>query len=175
MSSDLIAIAFETEAEAFAVRERLGRLQDEMLVAVDDAAVVARRADGRVELHQAGNLTARGAVSGTFWGAFIGLLFGVPLLGLVGGAAAGALSGALMDHGIDDDFMTELGETLAPGTAALFVLVEADAPGDVLAHLGAHGGQVLRTTLSPADEARLRSALAERRDEAAVVESGGVD
>lgn len=173
--SDLIAIAYPTDAEAFALRDRLARLQSEGLVHLDDAVVVGRRDDGRVELHQSGQLTARGAVSGTFWGAFIGLLFGVPLLGLVGGAAAGALSGALMDHGIDDDFMTELGETLAPGTAALFVLVDADGPGDVLEHLGGHGGQVLRTTLSPADEARLRSALADRRDDETIAKSGGVD
>lgn len=176
--SQLIAVAFDTAAEAHALRKRLGRLEDENLVELEDAVVVSRTPSGEVELQQAGNLAARGAVSGTFWGALVGLLFGVPLIGLVGGAAAGALSGALVDHGIDDDFMTELGETLAPGTAALFVLVDTDAPGDVddvIEAIGAHGGQVLRTTLSPADEARLRAALDDREVERELSEAGGLD
>ena len=53
-----------------------------------------------VELHQAVNATATGAVSGGFWGSLIGLLFLNPLLGLAVGAAAGALSGRFTDYGI---------------------------------------------------------------------------
>lgn len=173
--SELVAIAFETEEEAFALRERLARLQAERLVLLEDSVVVARGSDGRVVLHQEGKQTARGVVSGTFWGAFVGLLFGVPWLGLVGGAAAGAAAGRLLDHGIDDGFMRELGETLTRGTAALFVLVDAEASWDVVEHLGSHGGQVLRTTLSASDEARLRAALAARAGRGGVDEIGGVD
>ena len=64
---------------------------------------------GKIKLHQAVNLTATGAVSGSFWGPLIGLIFLNPLLGLAMGAAAGAVSGVLTDVGIDDKFMKDFG------------------------------------------------------------------
>jgi hypothetical protein len=45
------------------------------------------------------------------------------LLGARTRPAAGALSGMWSDNGIDDDFIRSLGETLEPGTSALFILV----------------------------------------------------
>ena len=63
--------------------------------------VAVRDEKGKVKLHQIHNMTAAGAVSGSFWGLLIGLIFMNPLLGLAAGAASGALSGALTDVGID--------------------------------------------------------------------------
>ena len=75
--------------------------------------------DGHVHLRQAINLAAAGAVSGSFWGVLIGVLFLNPLVGLAVGAGAGAASGALSDIGINDQFLLDLGETLPKGSAAL--------------------------------------------------------
>ena len=44
--------------------------------------------DGHVHLRQAINMTAAGAMGGSFWGLLIGLLFANPLLGLAVGAGA---------------------------------------------------------------------------------------
>lgn len=77
------------------------------------------------------------------WGALIGLIFFNPLLGWVAGATAGAVSGAVTDIGIDDNFIKELGNTIEPGTSALFVLVRKATPDKVLAELSHFGGKVL--------------------------------
>jgi uncharacterized membrane protein len=114
-----------------------------------------------VQLHQPVNLTASGALSGTFWGSLIGLIFLNPLLGAAIGAGAGALSGKLTDIGINDQFMKELAATFKPGTSALFVLVRKSTPDKVLEGLHPFIGKakVLRTSLTKDKEEELRAAL----------------
>ena len=121
--SKLIAIAFNDPFMAEDVRLQLIRLQEEHLIALEDAVVAVRKEDGNVRLNQAINLTTAGAVGGGFWGTLIGLLFMSPLIGMAAGAATGAVTGALSDVGINDQFMKNLASTLKPGSSALFVLV----------------------------------------------------
>jgi uncharacterized membrane protein len=83
----------------------------------------------------------------------------IPFIGVVLGAAGGALGGALSDIGVDDNFMRELGETLKPGTSALFVLVQKVTPDKVLDEVAPYGGKVLRTSLTKTDEAELQKIL----------------
>ena len=113
--SNLIVIGFNNEADAFEMRAALAKLQSQYLIEMEDAVVVTRDAKGKVQLHQAVNLTAAGAVSGGFWGMLIGMLFLNPLLGAAIGAGSGALSGKLADIGINDQFMKDLGATLTAG------------------------------------------------------------
>lgn len=160
--SDLIAVAYDDEYKAEEVRLALVKLQKEYLLELEDAAVVVKNKEGKVQLKQAVNLTAAGAVSGSFWGMLIGILFLNPLLGAAVGAASGALGGALSDIGVDDNFMKELGETLTPGTSALFVLVKKVTPDKVLEEVAPFGGKVLRTSLSKAEEDQLKEVLANR-------------
>lgn len=160
--SDLIVVAFDDEATAFEMRAELAKMQKDYLLQMEDVVVVTRSADDKVQLHQAANLTALGAVSGGFWGAFIGLLFLNPFLGALLGAGAGAMSGGLSDIGIDDDFMRDLGASLKPGSAAVFFLtrkITADKVIDRMAQFHAKG-HVLQTSLSDDVEAGLRAALA---------------
>jgi len=159
--SDLIVVAFDTEAAAFEMRAELALMQRDYLLEVEDVVVVTRSADDKVQLHQAANLTALGAVSGGFWGAFIGLLFLNPLLGTVMGAGAGAVAGGMSDIGIDDDFMRGLGASLKPGSAAVFLLtrkITADKVIDRLSQFHTKG-RVLQTSLNENIEASLRAAL----------------
>jgi uncharacterized membrane protein len=83
----------------------------------------------------------------------IGLIFFVPLFGMAIGAAGGALS----DTGVDDDFMKRLGEELAPGKAALIVLVRKMSADKVLPQIQVPG-TVIQTSLSNEDEQRLQQA-----------------
>jgi uncharacterized membrane protein len=92
----------------------------------------------------------------------IGVLFLNPLLGAAVGAASGAVGGAITDIGVDDEFMKQLGETLTPGTSALFVLVKKATPDKVLAEVAPYGGRILQTSLSKAEEDQLREVLANR-------------
>ncbi len=160
--SDLIAIAYDDEYKAEEVRLTLIKLQKEHLIELEDAAVVVKNTEGKVKLKQAVDLTAAGAVSGGVWGLLIGTLFLSPILGAAVGAAAGAASGALSDIGVDDDFMKSLGETLKPGSSALFVLVRKVTPDKVLDEVAPYGGTVLRTSLSKDEEAQLQEVLTSR-------------
>jgi uncharacterized membrane protein len=160
---DLVVVAFPDEATAFALRGELIKLQKEYLIEMEDVVIVTREEGGDVQLHQAVNLTASGAMGGGFWGAMVGLLFLNPLLGAAVGAGAGALAGKLTDVGIDDEFLRSVGRSLDRGGSALCVLVRKMTADKVLERLGAYKatGRVLQTSLSGDAEARLR-ALVER-------------
>jgi uncharacterized membrane protein len=157
--STLVVIEYDDQFKAEEVRLALMKMQKEYLLDLEDAVVAVKDQNGKVRLHQAVNLTAAGAVSGSFWGTLIGLIFLNPLLGMAMGATAGAVSGALTDVGINDNFMKELAETLKPGSSTLFVLVRKATPDKVLEELKGTGGKVLRTSLSHDDEAKLQAAL----------------
>lgn len=158
--ADLVVIAFPTEEKAEEVRQRLLALQNEYLIELGDAVIAVKRPDGHVKLNQLVNTTAIGAVSGTFWGTLIGLIFLMPLAGAAIGAASGAISGALTDTGINDKFMKEVAESLQPDNAALFLLIRKFTADKVLADLEGVGGTVLRTSFDHTQEEALRAALA---------------
>lgn len=170
--SDLIAIGFKDEFKADEVLIDLKKLEREYLIDLEDAAIVVRNKQGKVKIKQTQELVASGALSGGFWGLLLGVIFLHPMLALFG-AAVGALSGALTDIGIDDDFIREIGNTLEPGTSAIFILVRKSTPDKVLEEISKFEGEVLRTSLSREDEVKLQAALtkAEPVDVSASVEA----
>lgn len=95
--SDLVVIGFDDENTAFDMRAKLAKLQKEYLIDMEDVVVVTKDDKDKVKLHQAVNLTAAGAVGGSFWGMLIGMIFLNPLVGAAVGAGAGALTGKLSD------------------------------------------------------------------------------
>jgi len=157
--SNLVVIGFDDESTAFAMRAELAKMQKEYLIDMEDVVVVTKDEKDKVKLHQAVNLTASGAVGGTFWGMLIGMFFLNPLLGAAVGAGAGAISGKLSDIGVSDNFMKELGETLTPGTSALFVLVRKATPDKVLEGLKGFKGKVIQTSLTKDKEEELQKVL----------------
>jgi uncharacterized membrane protein len=158
--ADLVEIAFPSEEKAEEVRRKLLDMQKEYLIELGDAVIAVKQPDGRVKLNQLFNPTASGAVSGTFWGALIGMIFLMPLAGAAIGAASGAISGRLTDVGINDEFMRNAAQTLQSGNAALFLLVRKMTTDKVLAALQGEGGTVLRTSFDETKEEALRAALA---------------
>jgi uncharacterized membrane protein len=167
--SDLVVIGFDSPEQADSVLLTLAKLQKEYLVDLEDAVVAIRDRDGKVHLKQSIDLTVLGAssglLSGSLWGGLVGLLFLHPLAGLaIGslvGAGTGALSGSLADYGINDDFIRSLASTIPPESSALFVLVRKAQPEKLLAELAGLQARVLKTSLSPAQEEKLRTALSE--------------
>lgn len=165
--AELIVVGFEKPDTADQVLKKLSNLKQEYLVDLEDAVVVVRDEQGKVDLKQSISLAKLGAssgfVSGGLFGSLIGLLFLNPLAGFaIGGAVgagSGALSGALSDYGINDDFIKSLGETLPANSSALFVLVRKVQPEKVLAEFSGLQGKVLKTSLSPDQEKRLQQAL----------------
>jgi uncharacterized membrane protein len=128
--SDLVVIAFPSEAKAEEVRQKLLAMQKECLIELGDAVIAVKDAHGRIKLNQLLNTTGA-EVSGTFWGALI-----------------------------DDKWMKQTAAAIQPGTAALFVLVRKITAGKVLEGLKGEGGTVLKTSLDHTKEAALQAALA---------------
>jgi uncharacterized membrane protein len=159
--STLVAVVFDDESTAFEMRAALARMQKQYLLEMEDAVVVTREQNGKAKLHQAVSLTGVGAAGGAFWGMLIGLLFLNPLLGAVVGAGAGALSGKFKDMGVDDKMMKDVGQSLKPGTSALFVLLRKATPDKVLEGLKQFTGKgrVFQTSLNKDDEKALREVL----------------
>ncbi|MCA0059473.1 DUF1269 domain-containing protein [Mesorhizobium sp. B261B1A] len=157
--SDLIVIVYPNEAKAEEVRQRLIGLQKEYVIKLGDAVIATKTEAGAIKLNQLVNTTAAGAVSGSFWGLLIGVLFLNPLIGLAVGATSGALGGALTDVGINDAFMRDLSASIQPGDAALFVLAHEMTADKVLKEIQAFGGVVLKTSLDETKEQVLRDAL----------------
>ena len=158
--SDLLVIAFQTEAKAEEVRQKLLYMQREYLIELGDAVIAVKQPNGRVKLNQLFHPTAGGATFGAFWGLLIGFFFMMPLAGVALGAAGGALGGALADVGINDRFMKDVAQTLQSGNAALFLMIRKMTTDKVLAALQGVGGTVLRTSFDHTKEEALRQALA---------------
>jgi uncharacterized membrane protein len=155
LMSELVVIAYPTEAKAEDVRQKLLAMQKDYLIELGDAVIAVKDPGGRIKLNQLLNTTATGAVSGAFWGTLIGLIFLMPLAGAAIGAASGAVSGALTDVGIDDKWMKETAAAIEPGSAALFLLVRKATEDKVLDRLSGEGGKVMHTSLDHTKEAAL--------------------
>jgi len=157
--AELIVIGYDDPKQAETARNVLFGLAKDYLIELSDAVVAKADAKGKIRLDQIVHPWSIGMAGGAFWGMLIGLLFFMPLVGVLTGAAAGALTGALSDYGINDKFMKDVSEVLQPGQAALFILAKQNAPDKVIEELARHGGQVIRTNLDTAHEKRLRDAF----------------
>ena len=157
--SDLVVVAFDNETDAEKLQTEMKRLQKEHLVTLEDAAVVVRKADGKVKVKQSTSLVGAGALGGAFWGLLIGLVFRAMWWGVAIGAVLGALRGKFKDIGIDDKFIREVGETIQPGNSAIFLLIRESTPDRLIDELKGYRGTVLKTSLSKDDETKLRAAF----------------
>ena len=157
--STLVVLKFPSEDGAHRMRDRLVSLQQQHMIAIQDAAIITKRANGKPKLEQLHNLAGAGALGGAFWGMLIGLLFFVPFLGLAVGAAAGALSGAFRDVGIDDTFIKSVGAAIHPGDSALFLLVDNATIDRVAEETKDIKYELLQSNLSKENEEQLRVAL----------------
>lgn len=166
--SELVVLGFDTADKADTVLNRLVQLEKEYLVDLEDAVIAVRDPAGKVRLKQSVNLTAAGAasggLSGALWGSLVGLLFLNPLAGMVlggaFGAGSGALAGSMTDYGIDDDMIKKLADTIPVNSSALFLLLRKVQPEKVLAEFKGEHATILRSSLSPEQEEKLRAALA---------------
>lgn len=138
------------------------RLHRREAIRIEDAAIVAKDANGRIRIHQTRDVTTgQGVMAGTWLGMLAGLIFMVPLVGAVLGAAIGGIWARLRDIGISDKEMREMGEDLPAGSAALFLLFEPLAPTTLVREMHRFNGRVLRSTLPEDLTGEIAAALAE--------------
>jgi uncharacterized membrane protein len=157
--STLVAIAYPDELAAKRAITKLGELQKQQLIQIDDA-VIARHDGDKIKLDQAFSTAGAGAAGGALWGGLFGLIFLMPIAGMAIGAAAGALAGKATDYGIDDKFAKEVGAKVTPGKAALVLLIRSATTDRVIAEMKKEnlGGELMQSNLSAEDEAKLVAA-----------------
>ena len=156
----LTAWKFDTPYGADAALDKLGGLQAQQLIMVQDAAVVSwetgKKKPKTRELH---DTKAGGALGGAFWGFLFGLIFFVPFLGMAVGAASGALFGSMADVGISDSFIKNVRDKVTPGTSALFLLSSDAVIDRVKDQFPGHEAELISTNLSKEQEDKLRQAF----------------
>jgi uncharacterized membrane protein len=153
----LTAVKFPTASGAEEALQILERLQREEAIRVHDGAIVSWAAGAKKpKTRQLNNITGAGALGGGFWGLLFGLIFFVPIIGLLAGAAMGAAAASMRDVGIDDEFIKDVQEKVTPGTSALFALTSDGVPDKVAEAFQGIDGELLHTNLSDDQEKQLR-------------------
>jgi uncharacterized membrane protein len=155
--ADLTVWKFTTPDGAGNVLAKLGELQKQHLIQIQDAAIVTwKEGKKKPKTQQAFPLVSMGALDGAFWGMLFGFIFFVPLFGAAVGALAGALSGTFQDYGIDDDFIKEVRAKVTEGTSALFLLTGEVTLDKVEDALKGETAELISSNLSKEQEAKLK-------------------
>jgi uncharacterized membrane protein len=157
--TDMVVLAFDNEDSANNARNKLVELNQQYLLNLDQAVEVVRKADGQIKIKEERSLTGIGAIGGGFWGLLIGLIFLVPGLGFVVGAASGAIAGHFTKYGITKEYMNQINAAIQPGQSALFILADNVKLDRVVPMLSAFHPKVLRTSLTLEQEAALKEAF----------------
>ena len=177
--AELIVVGFKQDMyRASEVLNTLQEMNENWVVDLTDAVAVYRDYKGRLRVDQSyGMTTGQGAAWGGLMGAMLGAVLAAPFTagvsaagavlaaGSIGGATLGATVGAAdaqswkEDFGIGEDFVQRVGTMVQPGDSAIFALLRTIDPDLVEAQFRGYGGTILRTTLSPAQKARVEATL----------------
>jgi uncharacterized membrane protein len=160
--ADLVVIGYPDETTARVAHTKVQQLQSEYIID-GSAAVLTKGADGKVQVETPTGAVAAGSATGALWGGLIGLLFFVPIGGLIVGGLMGALMGKVADMGIDDEFRKKVQGVMKEGSSALVLIFSKVTPDKALAALKPYGGEVLRTSLTKEAEEEITKALAGAR------------
>lgn len=141
----MLVVTFDNEVKAYEGSKALQELQNEGSLTVYAMAVVARGADGKVEMKQQDDLGPIGTAVGMLTGSLVGMLAGP--VGLVVGAYAGTLGGSFIDLervGVGSEFLFEVENNLQPGKAAVVAEVWEEWTLPVDTRMETLGGVVIR-------------------------------
>jgi uncharacterized membrane protein len=156
--SNIVGLAFEGRETAKGWLKDLEKMAEEGHIEILDAVLVSRGVSDHVEMKQTRSMKGKYAKRGTGIGFLAGLLLGGPILGAAGGAAVGAITGSMKDVGIEDHFIEEIAQGIAPNSSMLFLMTQ-NADEKVMEYLKHFKARVLTTTLPPEEEARLQKLL----------------
>jgi uncharacterized membrane protein len=156
-----LVVSFPDENKAQEVLETLKQLNAAHDVALSSAAVIRRDPDGKVNIHETRDFNAKqGAVAGALAGGLIGLLRGNALAGAAIGTAAGFGASKVLDLGLPDDFLKQIGDGLTPGSSALVAIVTFENVAEAMKVLDQYAGaKILHSALSPDVAQQLSSAI----------------
>ncbi|MFF1508675.1 DUF1269 domain-containing protein [Streptomyces sp. NPDC058326] len=158
--SELIVIGYDDPEAAQRGFATVQDLQRDYVVHLNGLAVVSVDADGTTHVDTTSRIVGVSAASGALWGTIFGILFLLPGVGLLTGAALGGLVGRISRSGIDDRFRQQVEDLLKPGSAAVVIMASKITDDKFTVAMQPHGGTVLKTSLSDEDEKELADQLA---------------
>jgi uncharacterized membrane protein len=182
--SNLIVVGFKKDMyRASTVLNQLIGMDFDWVVDLRDAVAVYRDYSGRLRLDQSYRMTtAEGAGWGALWGSLAGMTLGALAIPFTGGTsaavagtlAAGTLTGGALgaaggaidadwwknEFGISESMISDIGALVQPGDSAIFALIRTADPVYVAEQFRGYGGTVLYSTLTPVQEAKVQSVLA---------------
>ncbi|MEU6854529.1 DUF1269 domain-containing protein [Actinacidiphila alni] len=158
--SELIVIGYDDHAVAENAYSAVQTLQNDYVVNLTGLAIVSVDEDGKTHVDTPSKIVGVSAASGALWGMVFGILFLVPGLGLLMGAAMGGLLGKLGKTGIDDQFRGQVQALLKPGTTAVVIMATKITEDKFADAMRPYGGTLLKTSLSDEDEQELSEHLA---------------
>ena len=177
---ELFVVTYPNEYGAVENMNVLRGLDFDWIVYIHDAAAVAKGANGKLRLQDSYKATT---AEGAGWGVLLGTILGgiafAPFTGgltaaaaagpvaagAAGGATLGGLTGAVAAsdekeiYGVSEEFVAQVSATIKPGQSALFALVESYDPERVASYFRGTGGTIIRTTLSPYEQAHYQQIL----------------
>jgi uncharacterized membrane protein len=123
---ELFVAVYDDEGQAKEALKDFKAAEDLGSIDLIDAAVVVRKADGKVKFEETVDPGAKTwGKRGAIVGGLVGLIFPPSLIGsaIVGGGA-GALWGKIRDKGIPDEELKAIGESMDPGTSAIIAIAQ---------------------------------------------------
>lgn len=157
-----LVVSFPDENKAQEVLETLKQLNAAHDVALSSAAVIRRDPSGKVTVHETRDFSSKqGAVAGALAGGLIGMLRGNALAGAALGAAAGFGASKVVDLGLPDDFLKQIGDQLTPGSSALVAIVTFENVQQAMKVLDQYAGAKILHHALPDDVAHQLSAVIE--------------
>jgi uncharacterized membrane protein len=157
--SHVLVITFPDENQGLSVLKLLQEMQHREMLNLDDAAVIVKDADGKVKVK---NLTERGVKIGAVAGGFLGLVLAsvlFPLAGIALGVAGGALVGKTFQTGLDRKFITEVQDSMTPGSSAILFIVANENVGLLITALEPYNGKIYHSSFDPGVEEEIRKSL----------------
>ncbi len=168
----ILVVVFDNESKAYDGSLALQELQNEGSLNLYAKAVIARNADGKVEVKQAGDAGPIGMAVGLLTGTLIGVLGGP--LGVAIGVSLGMSGGLLYDLaqlGVGEDYLDEVGKSLLPGKAAVVAEVWEDWILPIDTRMEALGGVVFRRTRTDVLDEQLEKDVAALKADLAELEA----
>ncbi|MBD0736007.1 DUF1269 domain-containing protein [Streptomyces sp. CBMA29] len=158
--SELIVIGYQDPTVAKDAYTAVQNLQNDYVVNLTGLAIVSVDEEGKTHVDTPSKIVGVSAASGALWGMVFGILFLVPGLGLLMGAAMGGLLGKLGKSGVDDQFRGQVQALLKPGTTAVVIMASKITEDKFADAMQTYGGTLLKTSLSDEDEEELSEHLA---------------
>jgi uncharacterized membrane protein len=143
----ILVVVFDSESKAYEGSLAFQELQNEGSINLYAKAVIAGDANGKVTVKQSSDMGPVGTAVGLLTGSLLGLLGGP--VGVAVGATVGTSGGLLYDMvelGVGEDYLYEVGQSLLPGKAAVVAEVWEDWTLPVDTKMESLGGVVFRRT-----------------------------